>query len=200
MQQHAHSHQHVPDDVTDYTSLIRAWKILPETDTPRPGTVLHILPGYYWEMLRGLVSLGISSAVITGVSPRTWLKSKLLKDSHVKSSYSGLAFFLVPWGSLSEVIFLITLWSLSSSNQVLFHNQHVTDWMLLYGSRDKFWYTKGRNTRIEGRWHCYQRKTAKEVTWEAEINQRTLCVRMVSVFKMNLKMEVYVPYYGAFDA
>lgn len=71
MQQHAHSHQHVPDDVTDYTSLIRAWKILPETDTPRPGTVLHILPGYYWEMLRGLVSLGISSAVITGVSPRT---------------------------------------------------------------------------------------------------------------------------------
>lgn len=71
MQQHAHTHQHVPDDFTDYASLIRAWKNLPETDTPRPGTVLHILPGCSWEMLGGLVSLGISSAVITGISPGT---------------------------------------------------------------------------------------------------------------------------------
>lgn len=62
------------------------------------------------------------------------------------------------------------------------------DWMLLYGSRDKFWYTKGRNTRLEGRWHCYQRKIAKEVAWEGEMNQRTICISMVSVFKLNLKL------------
>lgn len=51
MHQHTHpySHQHVPDDFTDYGLLIRAWQILPEIDVPRPSAVLHILPGYCWE-------------------------------------------------------------------------------------------------------------------------------------------------------